>query len=440
MNLPIEFISRMKKQLKDEYENFIDSYDNEVYRGIRINTIKISVEEFLKITDFELIPVPWCIDGFYIKSDLRPAKHPHYFAGLFYIQEPSAMLPAVILNVNKKNIVLDLCAAPGGKTMQLAASMQNEGILIANDINTNRIKALIRNCELLGVTNIIVLNEKQENISSKIGRSFDKILIDAPCSGEGMFKKHDGAINAYEEYNIESCVKMQKEILYEVRNMINGQGELVYSTCTFNENENEEMIQLMIDELYFKLISLEAKYGFKQGKKVKGVLRLYPHLIKGEGHFVGKVKSDKEYNTININEEKNNPPELLLDFMKENMYSKLEGYFEIIKDKVFLLPKKRLQFTGLRTSKKGWYLGELKKNRFVPSHAFALGIKQIQFKNIINLEKNSIEIIKYLKCETLKVEGTKGFNLICVDGHPIGWGKWANGTLKNLYPAAWRLQ
>lgn len=440
MDLPIEFISRMKKQLKDEYKNFIDSYDNETYRGIRVNTIKITVEDFLKITDFELIPVPWCNDGFYIKGDLRPAKHPHYFAGLFYIQEPSAMLPAVILNVKKNNIVLDLCAAPGGKTMQLAASMQNEGILIANDINTNRIKALIRNCELLGVTNIIVLNEKQENIASKIGRSFDKILIDAPCSGEGMFKKHDGAINAYAEYNIESCVKMQREILYEVNNMINGQGELVYSTCTFNENENEEMIQLMIDELNFKLVPLEANYGFKQGNKVKEVLRLYPHLIKGEGHFVGKVKNEEEYKTISINEEKNKPPELLLEFMKENMHYILEGYFEVIKDKVFLLPQKRLQLIGLRTSKKGWYLGELKKNRFVPSHAFALGIKKEDFKNIINLEKNSIEIIKYLKCETLKLEGTKGFNLICVDGHPIGWGKWANGTLKNLYPAAWRLQ
>lgn len=439
MDLPIGFIEMMKKQLVGEYDEFLNSYDNDIHRGIRVNTIKISVEEFLKITDFDLLPIPWTRDGFYINKDLRPAKHPHYFAGLFYIQEPSAMLPAELLEPSSEDIVLDLCAAPGGKTMQLAAMMDNDGVLIANDINTNRIKALIRNCELLGVKNITILNEQQSNIKNQLYRTFNKILIDAPCSGEGMFKKHDGAINAYEEYDIDSCVETQKSILSEIPDMLNGSGEIVYSTCTFNTYENEDMIKLLIDNYDFELMSLKTEYGFKDGIGLPGALRLYPHKINGEGHFAAKLKNNNEISDINFDTGVNSPPELLLEFMKENFNEVPEGYYEVIKDKVFLLPSKRLRISNLRVSKRGWYLGELKKNRFVPSHAFALGLSSRQVKNIINFNKGELNVIKYLKCETIKCDGSKGYNLICVDNYPIGWGKWNNGRLKNLYPPAWRL-
>lgn len=438
MNLPNEFVTRMQKQLKEEWPLFLESYDKPVIKGIRINTLKISVKDFLEISPFDLKPIPWTSDGFYINSEVRPGKHPYYYAGLYYIQEPSAMLPATLLSPTSNDTVLDLCAAPGGKTMQLAAMMDNEGLVVANDISSNRLRALIRNAELLGVKNLVVLNDVQDKIARQLPKTFDKILIDAPCSGEGMFKKHDDAVNAYEAYNIEACTEMQKSIADEIVKTLNGQGELVYSTCTFNTQENEDMIQYIMDRSTLQLVELPLEHGFKSGVKMPGVLRLYPHCLDGEGHFAAKLKSTEEKALRNDELAVNEAPALLKDFMADNMVEPLKGHFKIIKDRVFLLPRKKLNLGKVKLVKEGWYLGDLKKNRFEPSLAFALGLKYQQVNNVISFEHNSVEIDKYLKCETIHCEGKKGYNLICVDGYPVGWGKWANGKLKNLYPAAWR--
>lgn len=438
MKLPKHFEEQMKSQLGESYEDFIKTYDQETHRGIRVNTLKISVEDFFKITDFELEPVPWTTDGFYIK-DIRPAKHPHYFAGLYYIQEPSAMLPAVILNPSETDIVLDLCAAPGGKTMQLAAMMKNHGLLIANDISTNRIRGLMRNAELMGLRNLVILNEKQDKISLALRGKVDKLLIDAPCSGEGMFKKHEDAISAYEDYDVQACVTMQKAILDDILNVLNETGEMVYSTCTFNRHENEEMIDYARQVKAMTLLPIEKEHGFKEGINMPEVARIYPHYVKGEGHFAAKLKLDGEKQVIKVDESVLEPPEVLKQFMKDYLKEPLKGHFKVVKDKVFLLPEKMVSLNHVKVVKTGWYIGDLKKNRFEPSHAFALGLKASQVKQVIDFPSDSQEVMKYLKCETVSCEGQKGYNLVCTDGHPIGWCKWANGKLKNLYPHQWRL-
>lgn len=438
MNLPNLFIDRMKIQLKDEWEAFLDAYDKPVFKGIRINTLKISVEAFLKITPFDLKPIPWTKDGFYIKSEERPGKHPHYYAGLYYIQEPSAMLPANLLKPDKGDVVLDLCAAPGGKTMQMAAMMKNEGLLVANDISSNRLRALIRNAELMGVKNLVVINDYQDKIAAQFPKVFDKMLIDAPCSGEGMFKKHDDAVGAYEKYDIGVCNMMQKEILDEIVKSLNDEGELVYSTCTFNTDENENMIEYLMSGYDLSLVDLPLEHGFKPGINMPGVIRLYPHCLDGEGHFAAKLKNDGKREVRLKEQTPNKAPEALGDFMALYFNEPLTGTFKIIKERVFLLPKLALSHGRVKLVKEGWYLGDLKKNRFEPSLAFALGLKESDFKQTISFSSESIEIEKYLKCETIHCEGHKGYNLICVDGYPVGWGKWANNKLKNLYPAAWR--
>ena len=438
MKLPVKFIEQMKHQLGESYEDFFKSYNNKTHRGIRVNTLKISVEEFLKISPFNLKPIPWTNDGFYI-DDIRPAKHPHYFAGLYYIQEPSAMLPAALLNPNEGDIALDLCAAPGGKTMQMAAMMNDSGVLIANDINNHRLKALIRNAELMGLRNLVVLNERQEKIKETLYGRVNKLLIDAPCSGEGMFKKHDDAISAYEDYDVEACVSMQKSILDDILEVLNGEGEVVYSTCTFNTFENEEMIRYAMNKKQLLLVDIEKNYGFEPGVDMQEVVRLYPHLLDGEGHFAAKLKLSDQKQEYSFDDVCNQPPELLKDFMDEYMSTPIKGLFKVVKDKVFLLPNKRIDLTGVKVVKNGWFLGVLKKNRFEPSHAMALALKKEDFNQTISFTSDSLEVTKYLKCETVACDGEKGYNLICVDGYPIGWGKWSAGKLKNLYPSQWRL-
>lgn len=439
MKLPEKFIEQMKTILGPNWDDFYKTYDHPAIKGIRVNTLKISVQDFMELAPFKLKAVPWTRNGFYVEPDISLGKDPYYFAGLYYIQEPSAMLPAELLNPDEDDVVLDLCAAPGGKTMQLADMMGNEGLLVANDINNHRLKGLIRNAELMGLKNLIVLNEHQMNIANQLKGFVDKLLIDAPCSGEGMFKKHADARRAYEDYDIEACKKMQKEILDDIMPVLNSKGSFVYSTCTFNTQENEEMLLSLKDRSPITIKEIPLNYGFEPGIQLKGPVRLYPHKVRGEGHFaaLGTYRGQFDYKAENL--EANEPPDLLQVFMDQYLNTPLEGHFNVYKDQVYLMPKKTLDFKGLKVVKAGWYLGKLAKNRFEPSHAFALGLKSSQFKNIINFKRDDVEVVKYLKCETLHCSGEKGYNLVCVDGYPLGWGKWAQGKLKNLYPSPWRL-
>lgn len=197
IKLPEKFENKMKELLQDEYDNYLQCYDEPRYYGLRVNTNKISVEDFLKIAPWSLTPVPWIPNGFYYDGDkIQPSKHPYYFAGLYYLQEPSAMTPASRIPVEPGERVLDVCAAPGGKATELGAKLKGEGVLIANDISNSRARGLLKNLELFGIGNMMVISEEPGKLVEYFPEYFDKILIDAPCSGEGMFRKDKKMVKA----------------------------------------------------------------------------------------------------------------------------------------------------------------------------------------------------------------------------------------------------
>ncbi|SHH34808.1 RsmF rRNA methyltransferase first C-terminal domain-containing protein [Tepidibacter thalassicus] len=439
MKLPFDFLDNMKNILNDDYESFINTYNEERAYGIRVNTLKISVEEFLKISPFNLIKIPWTRDGFYYEENIRPAKIPFYNAGLYYIQEPSAMAPVEFLDVKRGHKVLDLCAAPGGKSIQIASKLQGEGILVTNDINSNRVKALVKNIEMYGVKNALVTNDSPERLLRNFEGYFDRILVDAPCSGEGMFRKDESLIKSWEKDDISIYPDMQKNILDNAAKMLKVGGKLVYSTCTFNMNENEKIIEEFLGEnSNFRLLNIDKVHGITQGLGIKEVARLWPHKLKGEGHFVAlleKVDGDSiDYSLEKINKK----PEIFREFEEENLKINLEGNFVIINDSLYLAPKQLVKIKNLKVVRTGLLLGKIKKKRFTPSQALAMALKVEDFKRVINLSYDSTEVIKYLKGETIFIDGQKGLNLVSVENYPLGFGKLNNNTLKNGYEKSWR--
>lgn len=450
MILPISYTERMHKILNEEFDTYMATLDAPYYQGLRSNEIKISAPSFKQMAPFscDLERVPWTENGFYYDKDIQPAKHPYYHAGLFYIQEPSAMLPAAILPINKGDKVLDLCAAPGGKTTQLGARLNNTGLLVSNDISASRAKAIVKNVELFGIRNAIVLSEAPNKLEKHFLSFFDKVLVDAPCSGEGMFRKDPSMIKNWEKIGIDYYVEQQKEILCSAAKMLKPGGYMAYSTCTFSIEENEKVIQWFLDNhSQFKLVPIKSVYGFKDGYKgLVETKRLWPHKIKGEGHFVALLYKEiddysithkpYDYGRINIKE-----VQPYLDFQKKNLNMEvaLEN-LALIQDKLYWLPKETPLLKGLRILKSGWYLGELNKGRFEPSQAFASGLNINEVKGVINLSLNQPETIKYLKGETLTLNASEGYHLICVDGFSLGWVKKTGNTLKNKYSPGWRWQ
>ncbi|QUL57002.1 RsmB/NOP family class I SAM-dependent RNA methyltransferase [Paenibacillus tritici] len=290
--LPGTFMERMKELLGTEYEEFINTYKQPPYGGIRANTLKITVDELRERSPFALEPIPWCPSGFYTGEGARPGKHPYYHAGLYYIQEPSAMAPVELLGVQPGDRVLDLCAAPGGKSTQIAAKLQGEGMLVTNDLHPERTKALAKNLELYGVRNGIVLNESPERIAAAFPGFFDRILIDAPCSGEGMFRKDEDMVRQWEPGTPAKYANMQQEILKAAAAALKPGGTVVYSTCTFALEEDEEMIdEFLSGHPQFSLVPVGGTGPFAAGLgPLPGAARLWPHKVKGEGHFMAVLR------------------------------------------------------------------------------------------------------------------------------------------------------
>lgn len=450
MYLPKKFLDKMKNLLGSEFESFLESYDFKKFQGLRVNTLKISVEDFKKISPFKLKPIPWCEDGFYFEEGQRPAKDPYYHAGLYYIQEPSAMAPVGVLAPKPLDKVLDLCAAPGGKSVQIAATLNREGILVTNEINMKRVKALIKNIELFGIRNAIVTNESPEKIQNYFQNYFDKILVDAPCSGEGMFRKEVSMIKSWEKNDDVYYTPIQKKIMGCIDNMLKDNGKILYSTCTFSPEENEGVINEFIkNHPEYHIIDIPKKNGFSKGipkwvggeKELEGCIRLWPHKLDGEGHFLTLMEKDFKEKIYNDHFEiKSNvkPSKEFYDFLKENLNISIDGKFEVYNNNLYLVPKELPKLKGLKVLRSGWLLGTDKLNRFEPSHALAMGITFKDAKRSINFKRDDFNVYKYLKGETLNIGGEKGWTLVCVDNFPLGWAKQTGKMLKNYYPPAWR--
>ncbi|MDI3311679.1 MAG: RsmB/NOP family class I SAM-dependent RNA methyltransferase [Thermoanaerobacterium sp.] len=445
-----DFANKMKGLLNEDYDKFINVYESEPYKALRVNTLKISVDDFLKISPFDLSQVPWCETGFYYVQDDKPGKHYYHDAGLFYIQEPSAMAVVEALNPVPGDIVLDLSAAPGGKSTHIASKLKGEGLLVSNEINSKRVKVLAENIERMGIRNIVILNESPEKLENKFTGLFDKILVDAPCSGEGMFRKDETAINEWSLENVLSCSLRQKKILDSASHMLKPGGIMVYSTCTFSPEENEGVIDYFLkNHSDFELIEIYNHEGFDNGhpewvngcSDLKKCVRLWPHLLKGEGHFITKLRKKGAFNEINKTSKKSNikktaVQQLFYDFSKKYLKVKLDELnLQQIGQNVYHIPYE-MDLSGLRVYKPGFNLGQLKKERFEPSHWLAMSLKKGDVNMIYDLKDK--EIKSYIHGETLNVDIDDGWVLLTVDGYSIGWGKAVKGVIKNFYPKALR--
>ena len=456
------FLERMQKMLGNEYEDFIKSYEAPRTYGLRVNTAKISCEEFEKIVPFPVTPIPWIPNGYFYPGDVRPSFCPLYQAGLYYLQEPSAMTPASCLPVTPGENILDLCAAPGGKATALGAMLNGSGLLVANDISSSRTRALLRNIELFGIANAFVTNETPVHLKDRFPEFFHKILLDAPCSGEGMFRKEDALARDWTPEKSDELSVLQKELILQAADMLRPGGQLLYSTCTFAPKEDEGVVSYLLENRPdMKLMELPAYEDFTPGVPAWGngdpalsrCVHLFPHKMQGEGHFMALFRKEGRTDLIGqFSYAKPNPDtrKWLELFFQEIGLKTLGGQafdwnrVETRKDKVYYLPPVTGDFRGLTFLRNGLYLGDLKKNRFEPSEPFALALRKDDADGIISLSVNDQRLTRYLKGETLNIEPTeaahtKGWHLLCVEGYPLGFGKLVGQTFKNKYPAGWRV-
>ena len=458
LKLSEEYLNRMRDLLgEEEFSAYLKSFDEERLYGLRVNTAKVTPEAFPELVSWDLKPVPWIPNGFYYEGTERPAKDPYYYAGLYYLQEPSAMTPAMLLPVEPGDRVLDLCGAPGGKSTELGVKLAGKGVLISNDISNSRAKALLKNLELWGISNICVTSETPDKLADVFGPWFDKILIDAPCSGEGMFRKDDDMVKSYEERGPEYYSEIQKEITDQAVRMLAPGGLLLYSTCTFSRCEDEEIIcHILENHQEMELIRLPLFEGASGGIGLDGCIRLFPHKIKGEGHFISLLRKNgggAERKAAGSRERSRTEPQgkkapalptELTDFLALMNREFDDSRIMIKNDSVYYLPENFVPAKELRYLRTGLLLGELKNKRFEPGQALAMTLHAEEFRQTISWKKEDDRVIRYLKGETISLtpeEGpVKGWCLICVDGYPLGFAKGTGMALKNKYYPGWRWQ
>lgn len=481
MQLPAAFCQRMKQLLGDQYEEFEAGYEKERIQGLRFNRLKLGEEEpdwqlqagkLQAETGINLTPIPWVKEGFYYEEGEKPGKHPYHEAGVYYIQEPSAMAVAELLDPRPGEAVLDLCAAPGGKTTHIASRMGGKGLLLSNEIHPARAKILSQNVERMGVTQAVVVSAGPGELVYYFPEFFDKIVVDAPCSGEGMFRKDPQAAEQWSPDHVAMCAARQQDILRAAAAMLKPGGRLVYSTCTFAPEENEGTILYFLEEHpQFSVEHVKGYEGFTPGCPgwlglsedpfhLDRTFRIFPHKLEGEGHYMAVLKKEPGPGPVApvkrceyLSEKKRG--ELLKDY-KEFCWENLEDSrlflnrkeYILFGEQLYLVPAGMPDMAGLKVLRPGLHLGTLKKNRFEPSHALALALQPEQAKLCCHLGLENGQARRYLKGETLAPEdsqqeagslaGRKGWVLVCVNGYSLGWAKLAGTTLKNHYPKGLR--
>lgn len=455
-NLPDAYIEHMREMLGCEAQAFIDSYRLARTQGLRLNPLKLApadgdADRLRAI--FRLEPVPWCDTGYYYDDSSRPGKHPYHAAGLYYIQEPSAMSSVELLQPKPGELVLDLAAAPGGKSTQIAGKLAGQGLLVANEIHPGRAKILSENIERMGIANAVVTNEPPDRLAAKFPLFFDKIMLDAPCSGEGMFRKDPEAIAEWSPAHVKMCATRQQDILREAAKMLKPGGLLAYSTCTFNREENEfAMEAFMREHPAFEL----TRSG-----------RIWPHRHRGEGHFVAVLRkgsgggpdipapagrrgasaggrSPRRDTAASALREalalfepfrREAAPELALPAGSPLLFG----------EQLYWLPEpagsdfSQARLAGLKVLRPGLHLAGVKKGRVEPAHALALALPRVGAGSAVNLAADAPEAAAYLRGETLAAgAGHSGWTIVAVDGFPLGWGKASGGQIKNHYPKGLR--
>lgn len=523
MHLPADYQKLMKERLQDDYFNYLKSFEQTIGQTFRVNHLKAEPAKLLRrlnavLGDCHFHSVEWCEAGFYYDGNCRLSRLPWYQAGLYYLQEPSAMAPAAFLPVKPGEKVLDLCAAPGGKTTALAAKLSGKGLLVANDISISRCKALLKNVQMAGISNVMITCETPERLAEHFPGYFDKILVDAPCSGEGMFRRDPSMMKTWSLSEVKRYSRLQKEIMSYAAAMLKPGGCILYSTCTYSPEENEQVVEVLLKEDAFTLLPLPDYHGVDSGHPEWSVSkdsslsycrRFWNHRVEGEGQFAALLKKSEKSpeDDKSINEEayknlagsakamtegrtgrrkkinkkgrgKNDQKsdEKSKDGFPEDLKKYLHWIFSSETDKptdisdssyspearlmrkeerIFLLPPKAPDMSGLRVLSSGLYLGDVKKHRFEPSAALALALGADRFDNVLTFPPDAEELERYLKGESLDIafkeknqEGNagpgekqnpvrEGWCLVCVDEYPLGWGKVQGNRVKNKYPPGW---
>ena len=427
--LPQEFLDRMKNQLGEEYPAFLESLERPRAVALRFNPLKGDAPKLSFVKD----PVPWEPAGYYYDPEARPGLHPFHEAGVYYLQEASAMAPVALLNPQPGESICDLCAAPGGKTTQIAGRMAGEGFLLCNEINPKRAKILSRNIERMGVANALVTNEHPKNLAQKYAGYFDRVLVDAPCSGEGMFRKEEAAVTDWSPETVAMCAARQQEILQSAATLLKPGGRLVYSTCTFAPEENEQVIEKFLQEHpEFTPETVSAPW-FTAGSDA--TFRMWPHKLLGEGHFAAVLrKTDGDETEIPL-ELGQKLPKQWMEFAKKLGISLPDGKAILFGSSLYWAPAELPSMRGVKVMRPGLELGEVKKDRFEPAHALALWLKDLE--NREDFTADSQQIKAYMHGETVP-SGRNGWCLVAVDGYSIGWGKGDGTVLKNHYPKGLR--
>lgn len=483
MNLPEAFCARMKMMLRDEYDAFLSSYDRPNTPSLRLNPLK---KNNICPSDISEMPcvgdrVPWAENGYYYdpESEIRPGKHPYHESGAYYIQEASAMLPASLFPPSDGDKVLDLCAAPGGKSTQLAAALNGTGLLVSNEIHPQRAAILSQNVERMGIVNAVVTCHAPKELVPYFPCFFDKIVVDAPCSGEGMFRKEEQALTMWGQENVDLCAERQKDILESAAEMLKPDGYLTYSTCTFAPEENEGVIlhflrthpefevvepknQAVLDCIENGLIDRGDPAWVDGGEKfadqLRKTLRIFPHKANGEGHFAALLHKSADAPTVSENDRKvekkrakdkgngrgqasvESAYKLFSDFIKDVTDEKLGGVPCLFGEQLYLCPRDLPSpRDGLRTLRHGLHLGTIVNgSRFEPSHALALVLDLTRAKKTFAIDLDSA--FSYLRGEVIPSDTEKGWYVLTHGSFPLGWGKASGGMMKNHYPKGLRKQ
>ena len=435
------FEKQMQDILKNEYPDFMKALEQPAVKAFYLNPHK---KEAIKYLNKEFIqPHVVVKDGYYFNYEKYPlGKSPFFSCGLYYIQEPSAMLVTHFLNIEKDDYILDMCAAPGGKTCAAASQLSEDGLMIANDIVPLRAKILSENVERFGLKNTIVTNCDPLVFENQLKGFFDKIILDAPCSGEGMFRKSDAAIETWSLEKVHECAHIQRQLLDAAMNLLKPEGQLIYSTCTYNTIENEEQIQYLLNHYNCSLIPLKKSHGMSPGMNMEEAVRLYPHHYQGEGHFIALIQKHGEmtpFKSKNLKPVISKQNQLLVqDFYKTYLNCKVPTYLYDNNNHIYAILPQFPELKGIRVLRNGFYLGECKKNRFEPSLALALTLQINDVKQFYRFHENDQEVTQYLHGETIEGSTQKGYGIIFVEDYPLSFYKESNHQAKNLYPKGLR--
>ncbi|UCH26653.1 MAG: RsmF rRNA methyltransferase first C-terminal domain-containing protein [Trueperaceae bacterium] len=445
----------MSKLLGRESRDFFTALHQHDVKGLRANTLKVDSESLEKSLPWPLAPLPWCPSGFQLQHGVAAGKHPYHAAGLYYLQEPSAMAVAEAASVSAGDLILDLAAAPGGKSSHLAALTNDVGLLVSNEVNAKRCKALLQNLERCGIRHALVVNERVERLAEVWGGCFDKVLLDAPCSGEGMFRKNDEALAMWTDERVAHCARLQDRLLDDAASLVKGGGRLVYSTCTFSPEENEWVVAKFLKRwpaFQLRQIGLE---GLAPGRPdwlpedlkrddLHKTRRIWPHLHPGEGHFIAAV------------ERISGPIEKLLPFRAHNtapdilkLWQQFVGATLLIDpargkqivqygDHLYAIPPLAPFPKGLKIRRIGLRLASIRGKRLLPSHALVMALRPVQVRETLSFEPQHPELLRYLQGHPIEHRGNDGWLAIAVGGHCLSWGRRAKGIVKNAYPKGLR--